>query len=168
MPTKAVLHLYLCFFILSGCTRPNYEVVNSGHEGERIPSFDFISADSNRHLNTQNVPPGSPVVMFYFQPNCPFCQSQIAEITQHISTLVGTRFFLVTAHSSKDLKALYKTIQIQHLSNFFVAIDYKNEFQDYFNPEGVPYTAVYRSDQTLSKAYLGALTGKEITNALNN
>jgi hypothetical protein len=168
MPTKATLYLCLCLTILSACTQKHYEVVNTGHEGQPIPNLDLISSDSSHHINTQDVPPGAPIILLYFRPDCPFCRSEITGILENLSTFREARFYLIAANASNLLKIFTKNIQRRHISNFFITLDYNNGFQDYFSPQAVPYTAIYRRDRTLSKTYLGTLSSKELTKALND
>jgi len=168
MRIKSYVPLSLTIFILAGCNQRHYEIVKTGHEGEQMPSVTLISADSSSHFDTRNLKPGSPLVMFYLRPDCPYCQSEVAEILHHLPSLKGTRFCLLASEPSDKLLIFYKNIQRRHVPNFFIGIDYKNDFQNYFSPTAVPFTVVYNSNKTLSKAYLGALTAPQLQKALND
>lgn len=165
---KTFSYVVLSVLLLSSCIHAHYQVVSTGHEGQPLPSINLISVDSTKHLNVKGIPPGQPIVFLFFRPNCPFCLSEITDITQHANSFTAAHLIFLAANASDTLNSLYKKLQQQHIPNLFIGIDYKAEFHDYFNLTGVPYTAIYSRKGVLRKAYLGQLSSKDLSTYLEN
>jgi len=154
------------FFILIllittwGCI--DREPVKTGREGKGLPSFDLLLYDSTTYFNTNNIPAGEPVVLFYFSPQCPYCRAQMEEIIKDISTLKNIRFYVFTTWPFREMKDFYNHYQLYKYPNIMVGVNYTNFFIDYFKVQGVPYTAIYSKDKHLNNAFLGKIHVKQI------
>src|SRR6185437_5163147 len=168
MPARQTLFLFLIVFNFCACNQAHYQEVKSKHTGQKIPNLNIISPDSSHHITTHDIPDGPAIVLLYFKPECPYCRAEITSILENLSTFKGVNFYLIAGSASSLLNIFTNNIQRRHIPNFFIGIDYKHDFQNYFSPQGVPFTAIYRNEKTLGKSYMGALSSKELAGVIND
>jgi len=149
------------------CNKPQ-PAVRTGLEGKPMPIFSLLLADSVTYLNTEDISKGQPIVLFYFDPYCPYSRAQMSEIVENISMLKDVRFYVFTTASFIDMKGFYQQYQIRKYSNVSMGVDYNYFFGRYFNIKGVPFTAIYGADKILRSAFLGKLNGKQILSVVRN
>src|SRR5882757_7748196 len=151
MKTIAIL---LLLASLSGCfSTPDKE--KTGLEGKPLPSFDLLLTDSVSHFNTNRIPPGEPVVLFYFGPHCPYSRAQMEDIVDNIKTLGNIRFYVFTSGPFQELKGFYDHYGLKNYPNVTVGQDYAYYFSGYFKTNIVPYLAVYDRHKQLKQALIG-------------
>ncbi|TWF35771.1 thioredoxin-like protein [Chitinophaga polysaccharea] len=167
--TGILLYIGACkilgYSILSGDAQkliPYNKPIHTGHEGEIMPAIDIQLSDSITYLNTSSILKGRPIVLFYFSPYCPFCQSQMHEITENIRQLKTIDFFLITPYSYPEMKTFYETNELKKFSNITVGIDYRQKFSEYFKAQGIPYLAIYNSEKRLNNAFLGEVKHQQL------
>jgi len=124
-------------------------------EGRPMPSFDLLLQDSVTRLNTDSIREGNPVILFYFNPDCPYCKAQITDILNHISIFKGVQFYLFTSYQYKDLEDFYKRYHLKDYPNITVAVDYSNFFSTHFPVDAVPYLAIYDKEKKLKRILVG-------------
>ncbi|WP_431213597.1 TlpA family protein disulfide reductase [Puia sp. P3] len=146
--------VFLFLISLSACSEKR-PTITTGFEGKLMPSFDLLLMDSTTHLNTNNIPPGKPVVLFYFSPFCPYCKAQTKSIISEISKVKDIRFYFFSNFPFENVKNYYKGYSFEKCSNITVAADYNNYFGPYFNTPGVPYIAIYDKNKKLKQAMIG-------------
>jgi thiol-disulfide isomerase/thioredoxin len=129
--------------------------VVTGHEGELLPNIELLLSDSTSYLNLQSIRSGIPIVLFYFGPDCPFCQSEIEEIITNMPHLRKVRFYLITPYRYSDMKGFINKYQLYEYDNIITGVDYKFKFGSYFKTQVIPYLAVYSSDRRLLAAFAG-------------
>lgn len=136
--------------------------IKSGKEGEILPVFDIILPDSVTYLNIDNTPRGKPVVIFYFGPDCPFCQSEIRQIINGIDLLKDIQFYIVTPYSFPQMKTFYDRFELSRYPNFSVGIDYKYFLSSYFKTNEIPFIAIYGRNRVLNAAFVGNISIDQI------
>jgi thiol-disulfide isomerase/thioredoxin len=155
---------YLVLFMLLtsvyGCDRR--KPLETGLEGKPLPAFEILLNDSITHINTGKAPVGKPVVLFYFNPNCPYCQAEMTDIVGHIGSLKDIRFYIFTCAPFRVMKGFYTYFGLAKYPNISVGIDDNHFFEKKFSPYGVPYTAIYDKDKRLVHAYLGKMRSSQI------
>lgn len=129
--------------------------VRTGKEGEIMPDIDLLLKDSMTHVNIRNTVSKGPIVLFYFGPDCPYCQMEIEEIVRNIEGLKGIQFYLITPYSISDMQVFYKRNDIQKYTNIVVGRDYNFKFGKYFGAQSIPYLAFYSREKKLNAAFLG-------------
>ena len=73
---------------------------------------------------------------------------------KHFNPAEALGLFFVTAHSSDSLRSFFrKNSTATPFLTSLLALTIKRASKDYFSPEVVPYTAIYRRNGTLSKAF---------------
>jgi thiol-disulfide isomerase/thioredoxin len=150
---KKVLLIFLLTG-LSGCLS-HQSTIKTGLEGAPMPSFDLLLADSMTHFNTKSIPVGKPVVLFYFQPWCPYCKAQTETMIEQMQSLKGIRFYMLTSSLSPLFKQFYDHYELSKYPNIIVGIDDSLIFGNYFKTPGVPYLAIYDRDKKLKRVLIG-------------
>ncbi|SKD04327.1 hypothetical protein SAMN05660461_2816 [Chitinophaga ginsengisegetis] len=136
--------------------------VVTGHEGELLPSIELLLSDSASYLNLQSIRSGIPLVLFYFGPDCPFCQSEIEEIIVNMAHLRKIRFYLITPYGYSDMKRFVDKYQLHKYDNIIIGVDYKFKFGSYFRTQVIPYLAIYSGDRKLLAAFAGNMKYRQI------
>lgn len=152
--------------MISGCY--SREPEKTGMEGQSMPSFKILLADSSTYLDTKYIAKGKPTVLFYFGPHCPYSKAQIEEIIEDIDLLKNINFYVFTNWPFADMKKFNDTYKLNLFPNIKVGVDVNNFFADHFETPGVPYTAVYNSDKKLNSVFVGNVFGKQIKKAAEN
>jgi thiol-disulfide isomerase/thioredoxin len=129
--------------------------VKTGLEGKNMPSFNLLLMDSTTKLNTNKIPRGEPIVLFYFSPLCPYCRAQTEEMIRNINSLSNIRFVMISNFPFRLIKGYYDHYELVKYPNITVGQDFEVYFNNYFQPKGVPYIAIYDSNKKLQQAILG-------------
>lgn len=158
----------LLFFaiILVSCNRIDAE--KTGLEGTKLPSFNLLLSDSSKYFNTSNIPSGKPSVLFYFGPHCPYSKAQMKEIVQNNNKLKDIQFYVFTSWPFSEMRQFYQDFQLNKFSNILTGLDYSGYFSNYFNVQGVPYTAIYGKDKKLKSVFIGNVSSNQIKNVVDN
>jgi thiol-disulfide isomerase/thioredoxin len=151
---KIVTILFLLIAMV-GCNSNDPSQPKTGLEGKLLPATNLLLADSTTHLNTANIPAGSPIVVFLYNPHCPYCRAQMGEITSDMKDFAHVRFYLLTDASYADMQSFYKDFQLQKYQNVVEGIDSSDFFVNYFQARGVPYMAVYDPQKKLKRVFIG-------------
>lgn len=160
---KKIAIFFLIIF-LCGCKgRPP---LHTGLEGKPMPNFDLLLMDSTTHLNTSDLPPGQPIVLFYFSPRCPYCRAEMQDIVDNAKKLKDIRLILLTADPYSETKGFYKHYDLGKYPNVTVGMDYDYFFGNYFKTSQVPYLALYDRNKRLKRVKLGKMYSDEIKNAV--
>lgn len=131
-------------------------------EGQILPSFKLLMPDSSTYVDVSKSSPDKAVVLFYFGPDCPYCQAEISEIIKEIDKLKDIQFFVLTAYPFDQMTRFYKNYQLGKYPNIITGYDYKFFFFEYFKIESVPGMAIYGKDKRLKGVFLGNISYKQI------
>lgn len=134
----------------------------TNNDGQLLPSFDILLPDSATYVNIGSVPPGSPTILFYYGPQCPFCQAEMKEIINNMSQLEDFQFYIFTSSPFSEMKSFYEQFQLSKYSNVKMGIDYSFFFGRYFRTESIPFTAIYGKDRRLKGAFIGSMSYEQI------
>jgi thiol-disulfide isomerase/thioredoxin len=160
---STIVHHYiipLLILALSGCNSRKHEL--TGKENQSIPSFNLLMPDSVTYYNTSNIQAGKPVVLYYFNPQCPFCKAQMEDIKKNMDKLKDIQFLIFTSFSFDGMKSFYNKFDLSKYSNVITGVDTSYFFANYFQTTNVPYLAVYGKDLKLNEAFLGKTRVKDI------
>ncbi|WP_185937283.1 TlpA family protein disulfide reductase [Chitinophaga polysaccharea] len=136
--------------------------IQTSKEGHIMPSFNLLLSDSLTTFNTDSIPIGHPIVLFYFSPYCPFCQKEMREIIKNISKLSNIQFYMLTSYSFQEMKLFSNEFDLKKYSNIEIGIDYSSFFGKYFDTAVVPYIAIYGKDKRLKGAFVGGISPEQI------
>lgn len=125
-------------------------------EGKLLPSFDVLLSDSITHFNTYKIPIGQPVVLFFFQPWCPYCKAQTETMLNHIESVKDIHFYMLTNSSYASFKQFYDKYKLNKYANITAGIDQSLTFSSYFKATSVPYQAIYGRNKLLKRVLIGS------------
>jgi hypothetical protein len=163
MKQISIAVLFMCLF---GCqSRPP---LTTGMEGKKMPAFDITLIDSTKHMNTDMIATGTPVVLFFFSPNCPYCQAQTKDMLKNSAELKKYRFVFLTTAPYLQLKGYYDHFKLANYTNITVGTDNSYFVQNTFKTFKVPFTIIYNSNKTLKQAFLGKTSSKTIEYTIEN
>lgn len=146
-------------------TRYRIATAVTGHEGETMPDISLLLQDGVTYINIASIPLGKPTVLFYFGPDCPYCQSEVQEIIQNINELRDIHFFLISPYSQVQIRKFYERYKLNRYQNIVVGMDYKYKFADYFKTQTIPYLAIYSKKKVLRASFLGVVDSQQIRSA---
>jgi len=156
--------IYLLLLVIwCSCSDSDKGSITTGHEGDGLPAFSMLLADSITHLNTGNITGNKPLAFFYFGPYCPYSRAQMEEIVDHMGLLKDIHFYVLTYAPYKQMQEFYNYYHLGKYTNITVGIDNTKYFQQYFKLEGVPFMAVYGRDRKLKHAFIGEVQAKRIS-----
>jgi len=159
------LILFLCMIILAGCFGKTPQ--KTGNEGKPMPDFTLLLTDSTS-LSTHDIPPGKPVVLFYFSPYCPYCEALTLELLEEMDDLRDIRFYFVTSYGWEHLETFKKEHQLAKFPNVTIGIDTALFIRNYFKTKGVPYTAIFNKNKILNNCFLGEISAAQLKNVADN
>ncbi|MGO4288239.1 TlpA family protein disulfide reductase [Chitinophaga sp. RAB17] len=131
-------------------------------EGQTLPSFKLLLPDSSTLVDVSKTLPNKPIVLFYFGPDCPYCQAEISEIIKEMDNLKNIQFYLFTAYPFDQMRRFYETFQLSRYPNIITGYDYKFFFFEHFKIESVPGIAIYGKDRRLKGTFIGNISYKQI------
>jgi thiol-disulfide isomerase/thioredoxin len=154
--------LSIAFIITSiiGCFGSEPE--RTGMEGKPLPGFNLLLTDSTTWINTSQVPKGKPVVLYYFNPHCPYCKAQTKDIIEEIDKLKGIQFYFITPFPFADMKRFSKEYELGKYPNISTGFDTASAMGNYFKVSAVPYIAIYGKDQKLNNTFEGKIYSSQI------
>jgi len=162
----------IVFFLLSlsllACHRTFRPTLKTGFEGKPLPAFNILLPDSSTLLNTADLPKGSPIVMVYFSPNCPYSQAEMSNIIGDMANLKSIRFCIFTNWPFQQLRGFCSYYKLDKYSNVIVGQDVKSYFIEHYKPIGVPFTMIYDKERRLSQVFVGTMPGKQIEEVARN
>jgi len=129
--------------------------LKTGFEGDDVPSIDLFLVDSLTRVNVRNLSIRRPIILFYFSPYCPFCQSEVSEIIKGIDELGGIDFYFITPFPFFDMRQFYRKYELSKYRNIYVGLDYKFKFGEYFKTTNIPFIVLYDGRRRLKSAFLG-------------
>ncbi|OQP54341.1 hypothetical protein A4H97_22935 [Niastella yeongjuensis] len=152
--------LLLIIATLTGCF--GAEPQKTGKEGKPMPSFTLELLDSITRLHSQDIPYGTPTVLFYFSPYCPHCNAQTNKIIEDMDRLKDIQFYFISRFTLTEVKAFQKEHQLAKYPNIVIGLDSANFINDYFEIAGIPYFAIYGKDKKLNKTFLGRIYSSQL------
>jgi hypothetical protein len=146
---------------LFGCT--DRQIVVSGLEGQRMPGFEMLLMDSTTVINSNDIPAGSPLVLFYLSPYCPYCKAQTEDLTAKMNELKGINIYILSSFPISEIKKYRDKFQLSKYANITVGkLNDDTLFTKYYKVSGVPYIAVYNKEKRLNEVMLGNVPIRDI------
>jgi thiol-disulfide isomerase/thioredoxin len=147
--------------------RQQFAEMRPVRDGDLLPSFLLLLSDGVTKLNTATIPPGSPVVLLLFSPECPYCLAEIDSIVGEIHTLTDVRFYFVTPCAMGEIQEFSRQYRLDSYPNIVVGMDPKNFLLRFSGTKVIPYTAVYDGDRRLKEAVFGPTNDRKIKEILS-
>jgi thiol-disulfide isomerase/thioredoxin len=154
--------------VLAGCYSKPPEIKKTGLEGKLMPSIDLIAVDSFTHINTDEIKPGKPTILFAFEPWCPYCRAQTTSMLSQIEKLKDVNIYMLCTSRYAQFKEFYKKYELAKYPNVTAGIDYNRSFSTYFVQRGIPCLAIYGVDKKLKQVLEGKNYISTIKEAITN
>lgn len=152
----AVLVLILLSGGLTGCTNLA-SVKQPVKDSTVLPAFNILLTDTVTKFNTDKIPTGKPIVLFFFARSCPSCDTLTESILSHIDILKDARIFMLSAAFFHDTKVYEEKYQLKKYDNIILGQAYDNVFNN-FNFSGYPLVVVCDKNKKIKRANIGPLT----------
>lgn len=148
--------------LLTDVNRAQRQLSKPDPEGQPIPTFNILLTDGVTRVSTGTIPPGSPVVLVLFSPQCPYCTDLVESIVPQIGVLPDIRFYFITPCPMAEVQQFSRHYQLNKYANVVVGMDYDNFLLCHTNTRAIPYTAVYDGNMQLKEAVFGQTDGRRI------
>lgn len=155
-----IIKCFLILILLEGCFGATPETTKL--EGTSLPEFGIQLPDSVNYANTNKIPKGKAVAIYYFSPICPYCRAQTTEIIDDMDLLKDIQFYFVSAFPIPDVKKFCAEFKLEKYSNIIVGRDTSTAIANYFEISGVPYMAIYGKERKLNHSFLGKIYSSQI------
>lgn len=147
------LRIGIFVVLLTGCKEKT--PLTTGLEGQPLPSIELLLADSITRFHTAQLPKGKPVVLFAFEPSCPYCRAQTKNLLQTPGIMNDVQIVMVSSAAFGDFKSFYNKYNLYQYPDVTAGIDLHYVFQEYFKIPEVPCMAIYDSDKKLKQVLIG-------------
>ncbi|MCF6406623.1 thioredoxin fold domain-containing protein [Chitinophaga filiformis] len=133
-----------------------------------LPPFDIQLLDTTVKLNTAKIPKGKPVVLFFFGPDCPYCQSLTREITKRMDELKDVRFYMATMADFKEIQMYDTLFKLDKYKNVTIGKDMKGFFFTYYKAPGFPYLVIYDKKKEFKQIVIGGVSVDSLKKVINS
>jgi peroxiredoxin len=130
-----------------------------------IPSFELKSTLGENFTN-KNLGKNVPVVFFYFNSECEFCQAEIQDIVTNIKKFEGIQLLFVSFEPIQKIIMFQATYKLDIYDNVVFLSDYKNTFSETFGVKTLPSSLVYDKKGKLVSRNNGAVKVDYLLKAL--
>lgn len=130
-----------------------------------IPLF-MLKTTQKEHFTNTNLKKGLPVVFFYFNSECDFCQVEIQDIEKNIRKFNGIQLIFVSFEPVQKIIMFQATYKLDIYDNVIFLSDYKNTFSETFGVKTLPSSLVYDKNGKLVSRNKGAVKVDYLLKAL--
>lgn len=130
-----------------------------------LPKFNLLMLDSQKIVNTGDIPSGKAIMLILFSPDCHHCEEMTDKIIANIKKLQHIRIVMLTPMSIAMTKEFYERKQLSKYRNIIVGKDYEFFFPKYYNAYDIPFVALYDRKKLLIQAFDQTATFEEIVDA---
>ncbi|GHS84839.1 hypothetical protein FACS1894201_03790 [Bacteroidia bacterium] len=121
----------------------------------QLPDVTLLQMDSTAFCTSELKEINKSLVIFYFHPDCDFCQMEIESILKSQEKLHHTQLLFVSFALIEEIKPFLETFPIDTIPNVLIAMDNNLEFTNTFKPKSIPATYIYNAQGTLQKVLTG-------------
>jgi len=112
-----------------------------------MPPFDLLLPDSTTILNSNQIPIGKPIMLFYFSPDCEHCQQETEILLKNISSLKDVRMYFITDDPFDRMKVFNEYYRLVNYSNIIIGRDYNFGIYRYFKMPITPFIVLYNTNK---------------------
>lgn len=171
---KKVIRLFLPLIILFALMYMGYHMVELSQQRKsrtekikHIPPFELKNAQGKLFTNS-NLKQGVPVVFFYFNSECDFCQAEIHDIVTNIKKFEGIQLVFVSFEPIQKIIMFQATHKLDIYDNVIFLSDYRNTFSETFGVKTLPSSLVYNKNGVLVSRNNGAVKVNYLLKALKD
>jgi thiol-disulfide isomerase/thioredoxin len=127
----------------------------TGLEGKEMPDFEIMKLDSTVKINTRNILPGKPILLFSFEPWCPYSRAQTQILISHFEDLKAIDIYMFCSGSFSEFENFCKQYGLSERDNFHVGVITDFTFYKYFRTSKIPLLAIYDKRKKLKDVSMG-------------
>jgi thiol-disulfide isomerase/thioredoxin len=146
--------IILLTLIISGCTQ-NRNFVITGDEGKTLPNLQLLLMDSITKYDLSKNDFKQPIILFFFNPYCPYCKAETSEIVDYSKSNNKIKFIFLSNFPYASIKEFYDQYHLSSYPNIVFGQDYFNCYGTHYRIPGFPYLAVFDQNKKLKKVWLG-------------
>ena len=132
-----------------------------------IPPFELKNIQGELFTNAE-LKEGVPVMFFYFNSECDFCQAEIKDIVTNIKKFEGIQLVFVSFEPIQKIITFQATHKLDIYDNVVFLSDYRNTFSETFDVKTLPSSLVYNENGILVSRNNGAVKVNYLLKALKN
>lgn len=152
---KRFIRIFLPLIVFFALIYTGYRMVelsrqqkNRAEEIVHIPPFELKDVQ-NEHFRNTNLKAGVPVVFFYFNSECEFCQAEMQDIVSNIKQFDGIQLVFVSYEPIQKIILFQISNKLDIYDNVIFLSDYRNTFSETFGVENLPSSLVYNKEGVL-------------------
>ena len=138
---------------------------NQAEKIVHIPSFELKST-LGENITNKNLKVAVPVIFFYFNSECEFCQNEIQDVVRNIKKFEGIQLLFVSFEPVQKIIMFQTTYKLDIYDNVVFLSDYKNTFSETFGVKTLPSSLVYDKNRKLLSRNNGAVKVDYLLKAL--
>jgi len=171
---KKVFRLFLPLIVLFALLYTGYHMVELSQQRKSraqkikyIPPFELKNEQGKLFTNA-DLKEGVPVVFFYFNSECDFCQAEIQDVVTNIKKFDGIQLIFVSFEPIQKIIMFQATNRLNIFNNVIFLSDYRNTFSETFGVKTLPSSLVYNKNGMLVSRNNGAVKMNYLIKVLNN
>ncbi|SEW03892.1 Thioredoxin-like domain-containing protein [Chitinophaga sp. YR573] len=154
---SAIIALSFLSGSIISCNNIEFPARQSLKDSTVLPAFSILLKDTTTKFDIGKIPTGRPILLIFFGPNCPYCDTLTRNILSHIYMLKDVRLFMLSVAYFHDTKVYEEKYQLNKYDNIMLGQTYDNSFNN-FKFSGYPLVVVCDRNKKIKLANIGPLT----------
>lgn len=138
-----------------------------GHN-EKIPDFNIQLIDSSATLDSKDFSDGNPFIVFFFDPECSYCQSELRSIISNVSYFRNNKIYMVTFTNNEQMALFYNKLNLSRYKNITMGRDISFASLRHYKLNTVPYTLIYDGEGRLKRVFDQKVDAQKLLRAISN
>ncbi len=110
---------------------------------QAIPSFKMLLTNG-KTVYTKDLPPGKPLMIIYFAPDCEHCQKLMNDLFKQVNSFKKIEIVMVTFKPLNEVADFEKSYKTYMYPNLIVGTEVPAFFfKNYYNLINTPFTVLY-------------------------
>jgi len=159
----------ILLILILGCILSCKEKASNSRTNDKeksLAAFNVLLMDSTK-FSTINISKGRPIVLFFFGPNCPYCQKLSKDIVAHMDKFENVQIFFLSPEPFHEIKNYNVLFKLSKHPNVTVGQDYTGIFFSYFKGANIPYLVIYDKEKRYKQTIVGNVGVDSIVNVVN-
>ena len=144
---KTVIFLFFIAGVFFSCKHENRKAV--------LPAIQLLSVENGDTFSTGSIPKGKPFVLYYFDPDCSYCQDMTKHIIEEISIYQNFDFYYVSDQPDDKLAVFHKYFNLGDYQNISIYKDLNDGIKQFLVPNTIPYLCIFNKEKELEVVYAG-------------
>jgi hypothetical protein len=146
---------------LTGCTQWTEEQ----RKRQSLPDYSFEAWDGGV-LNRKDLKEGTPLTVFYYDPDCEHCKGTLESIVASLDKFGENALMIISAGDRDRFIIAMMKGQLLHRQGVMIGVCAPQDFLDTFGTTQTPTTLFYGGDWDLKRAYKGAMSLRMVDEGL--